>query len=55
MTFPPDNRKHVIWHSVLATNVGAAGRIIMPYGFSYHTGCRSSSHSFSFIRSWKRL
>ena len=38
MMFQPDNRKHVICNSVLATNVGGAGRIIMPDGFSYHTG-----------------
>jgi len=38
MIFPPDNSKHVIWHSVPATNVCRAGRIIMPDAFSYHTG-----------------
>jgi len=41
MIFPPDNRKHVIWHSVVATNVGGAGRIIMPDGLS----CLTDSHT----------
>ena len=45
MIFPPDNRKHVKWHSILATNVGGAGWIIMPDGFSYHTGLTSVSAS----------
>jgi len=45
MIFPPDNRKHVIslWHSVLATNVVGAGRIIMPDGYSCHTGALPKS------------
>jgi len=38
MIFPPYNRKHVICHSVLATKVSGAGWIIMPDGFSYHSG-----------------
>jgi len=39
MIFPPDNRKHVIWHSVLATNVGGAGRL----SCSCHTGMERNS------------
>jgi len=31
MSFPPDNCKHVISHSILATNVRGAGRIIISY------------------------
>jgi len=34
----------VKWHSVLATNVGEAGRIIMPDTFSYHTCRQSAGH-----------
>ena len=48
MIFPLDNRRHVLWRSILAKNMVGAGRIIMPNGSSCHTGCRLfSGHKLS--------